>query len=208
VGYASIVREREVFLAPLHPRGAAPPVTEIRSTLVSASLQGLRHMGWEERYYKELPREMHDTMRLLTPGVWIPIATGVAHYGACDRMNLSAEEKARIGKHVSMQTQKTFVGTLGGMVGRAGGTPWTLFAQAHRIWARMFVGGDHCVYKVGPKDALVCITGCPLFRFPYFRGALRHYYAALAHLVSHTVHARETTDERAETSLSIRFSWA
>ena len=65
--------KREIFLAPQYPSGHYPEVKQVRSTLLTASLQGVRHMGWEDRYFAALPHELHDQMRLLTAGTWVPI---------------------------------------------------------------------------------------------------------------------------------------
>jgi len=151
---------RETFLAPQYAPGHHPEVKRVRSTLLAASLQSVRHMGWEDRYFAALPSEHHDEMRMLTAGVWMPIALGIAHYTACDGMAVSNDEIKEAGRQVSLRTQKTFVGTLGSIAAGAGATPWHIFQHGHRIWGRIFDGGDH---GSGPRtstssawDALCC----------------------------------------------------
>ncbi|MGO8995195.1 MAG: hypothetical protein ACLQVI_17910 [Polyangiaceae bacterium] len=197
----------ETFLAPQYPQGDYPQVSQVRSTLLSASLQGLRHMGWEERYFKALPTSRHEEMRLLTAGTWVPLALGEAHYGACDRMGLSSEEMKEMGKGVALRTQKTFVGTLGSIAAGAGATPWHIFQNGHRIWGRIFAGGDNAAYKLGPKDVIVVCMGCPLLQLAYFRTAIGAYYAALAGLVAKSVHWRELNEYRREGTVGLRISW-
>ena len=203
-----MTRPREVLLAPQFPLGDYPPVRHVRSTLLAASLQGVRQMGWETRYFEVLPRALHDEMRMLTPGVWLPLATGVAHYTACDAMGLSNDDIREMGRAVSLRTQKTFVGTLGSIVAGAGATPWHVFQNSPRIWARMFDGGDHAGYRVGPKDMDIACIGCPLLRINYFRKAVGAYYAALGELVAPRVHWRELPEHANETTIWMRFSWA
>jgi hypothetical protein len=200
-------RPREIVLAPQYPAGDYPPVTSVRSTLLTASLQGMRHMGWEDRYFQALPPELHDEMRTLTAGVWLPLERGVAHYTAVDRMGLSTEEIKALGESVSLRTQKTFVGTLGSVAAGAGATPWHIYRSGHRIWARIFDGGDHAAYKVGPKDIDVVCMGCALLRIPYFRTAIGAYYSALAGVVATGVHWHELPEYRGEEKIGMRISW-
>jgi hypothetical protein len=203
-----MTRPREVFLASQFPAGACPAVSRVRSTLLSASLTSLRAMGWEKRYFDALPRELHDQIRMLTAGTWLPVEMGVAHYGACDRMGLSSAEVEEAGRSVALRTQKTFVGTVGKAAAGAGATPWTVFEHTHRIWGRIFEGGDHLVYRLGPKDLEVHCLGCALLGVGYFRAALGAYYAALAGLVGRSVHWRESVERRGQdAAAAFRLSW-
>jgi hypothetical protein len=201
-------RERyETFLPFQHGREKAPPVTHVRSTLLSASLQGLRSFGWESRYFAALPKELHPVMTSIVAGSWTPIDIAFAHYTACDRMNLSTEEMARIGAEVSLRTQKTFVGTLGKAIASAGATPWHLLGHAHRIWGRVLDGGDQCVYKAGPKEAVVEACCDPLLRLTYFRAAHSAYYRVLCGLVAGSVFVRDVPKLRGEAAIGFRLSW-
>jgi len=204
---APMSKPREIFLAPQYPPGDCPRVSRVRSTLLSASLQGVRQMGWEERYFEVLPHALHAEMRMLAPGVWLPIALGIAHYTACDQMGLSIDDVKEMGKAVSLRTQKTFVGTLGSVAAGAGATPWHIFRHGHRIWGRIFDGGDHVAYKVGPKDLDIVCMGCPLLRIKYFRTSACAYYAALAGVVTRSVHWHELAEHRGDETIGMRISW-
>jgi hypothetical protein len=203
-----MTRTREVFLAPQFADGAGPAVSRVRSTLLSASVTGVRAMGWEKRYFEALPPALHDEMRMMTAGSWAPLEIAMAHYTACDQMGLSSAEIEEMGRAVSIRTQKTFVGTLGSVAAGAGATPWTVFQHSHRIWARIFEGGDHVIYKAGPKDMDVVCSGCALLRLKYFRTAISAYYAAIAGLVAKSVHSRVQAERgMAETTVAFRLSW-
>ncbi len=197
----------EVVLSPQYARGHTRPVTQVRSTLIAASIHGLREMGWEERYLTALPPERRTDMRMLTAGAWLPLEVAMTHYRACDAMLLTPEEIARMGETVSVRTQKSFVGMLGRVAAGAGATPWNILVQVHRIYARMIDGGDHCVYRVGPKEALVVNVECPLVEIPYFRGALVTYYRAVAATVASTVYAREVPRSGPARTVHVRLSW-
>jgi hypothetical protein len=182
-------------------------VTQIRSTLLSASLQGIRSMGWEERYLAALPPALHSEMSTLTAGFWVPISLGLAHYGACDAMGLTAAEMNTIGEEVSLRTQKTFVGTLGRAVTEAGFTPWHLLGHTHRIWGRMVDGADTRVTRLGPKEAVVTLVSCPLVELLYFRVGLTAYYRALARLFCRVAYTREAPEGRKNEAFAFRISW-
>lgn len=187
--------------------GQTPAVTRVRSTLLAASLQGIREMGWESRYFAALPREHHEEMQMMTPGFWVPADMGAVHYTACDAMGLTDAEMTAIGEAVSMKTQGTFVGVLGKAATGAGATPWLLFQSIHRIWGRMIEGADNGVFKVGPKDSLVCLVGCSLADLTYFRVGLIGYYRAIAKVLSRVAYTREIRDDRAPGTLTFRMSW-
>jgi hypothetical protein len=179
----------------------------VRSTLLSASVQGVRHLGWEKRYFDALPPGLHDEIRMLVAGVWIPVDLAIAHYTACDRMGLTSDEIEQMGSAVSMRTQKTFIGTLGSVAAGAGATPWSIYQHSHRIWSRIFDGGDLVVYRLGPKDLEIACVGCSLFGIKYFRVALGAYYAAIIGLVAKSVHRRELAEPRGPSAIGLRFSW-
>lgn len=203
-----IQKGREVVAPFRFPRDQVPPVTRVRSTLVTASLQGLRAMRWEERYYAGLPPALHDEVRGLVAGQWVPVDLAIAHYRACDAMQLSREEIDAMGESVSRRTQDTFVGTILRTAAGAGASPWHLYSNAHRIWARMIDGADQCVYRVGPKEALVHVVGCVLFEVPYFREAVRAYYRAAARELTRSIYVTEERARPQRHSIELSISWA
>jgi hypothetical protein len=182
-------------------------VTRVRSTLLAASIQTIREMGWEPRYLEALPKERHAELKMLAAGVWVPLELAETHYHACDAMHLSKEEVERAGASVGERTQKSFVGTLGRFAAGAGATPWIVIANVHRIYARMIDGGDHCAYRLGPKDALIVNVGCPLVDIPYFRMSSVGSYRATAAVVSQVVYAHEVPKYRRPRTLGVRVSW-
>ncbi len=189
------------------PRDKTVEVARVRSTLIAASRHGIRSMGWEDRYLAALPKELHLELQMLTAGSWVPLSLAVAHYTACDAMALGKHEMNAIGEDVSLRTQKTFVGTLGKAVSGAGATPWLLMMNMHRIWDRMFEGGDTAVYKIGEKEALVLLAGCPPLELTYFRVGLLAYYRALARILSRIAYTNEVPAHRASGRIGFRVSW-
>ncbi len=182
------------------PRGRARPVSRVRSTLITASLVALRQMGFEERYYRALPQERHEELHSLVAGTWVSLELAAIHYTACDSLGLTATEMTQLGEDVSQRTQKSFVATLA--------KASVLFSNAHRIWERVFEGGDIASYKLGPKEAYVEVAGCPLLALPYFRAAFRAYFRAVVALLSQVAYTHEVVAYGSESGAVFRFSWA
>jgi hypothetical protein len=199
--------QHKVFLPFQFPPNHLEPVTEVRSTLLSASLRVIRQMGWEKRYFGALPKSLHEEVQLLTAGVWVPLSLAMEHYRACDAMRLTLVELESIGEDVSMRTQKAFIGTLGKAASGAGFGPWHFLKSVHRIWARMMNGGDNCVLEVGPKEALIILIGCPLVEIDYFRIGLYAYYKAIVHVLSPVAYVREVREHRRQDGVGFRLSW-
>lgn len=197
----------EIFLPFRHPQGQAPSVSRVRSTLISASLQMIRQFGWEERYMCCLAADYLKVIPSLVAGTWIPTSMAMAHYRACDAMSLSPAEVVRIGAAVSAKTRQLFVNTMRSMAIGAGATPWVFFQNHHRLWTRMFDGGDQCVHRVGPKDAISHIVQLPLLQVPYFRVAIRTYYQVLVQLFTNTVVVREVPAYVGHHATGLRFAW-
>ncbi len=185
-----------------------PPVTRVRSTLITASLHALRAMGWEDAYFGHLPADRHDTVRGMVAGSWLAVDVALDHYRACDALKLSANDIRALGERVSMRTQQAFVGTILRVAAGAGATPWHLYKNAHRIWERMIDGADQCVSQIGPKEAVVNIVGCVLLEIPYFRDATVAYYRAAAANLSRAVYVREERSKGLRSSIEMRISWA
>jgi hypothetical protein len=198
----------ERVLAPQHEGFTGPMVSEVRSTLLGAALLTLREQGLEQRYFAQLHPSMHETLRTLPGSTWVPIGYAMEHYRACDAMRLAPDEMKAIGASVSLRTQRSFVATLGRAAASAGATPWHVVAQIPRVWGRIFQGGDHAAYRLGPKDVEIVTARCPLLEVPYFRVSLGAYYAAIAGLVARSVHWSPVKGAREAGAHAIRVSWA
>lgn len=147
------------------------PVTEVRSTLLQSSLNALRERGHYEQYIQLLDRSARDVILSTLAPVWLPVATAMKHYEACDALNLTSAELLQVGEDVGSRIQGTFLATVVKKARTFGLTPWVLLAQFHRLWERLMLGGGVCLYKVGPKDVRMEARMLPLARFAYFRAA-------------------------------------
>jgi hypothetical protein len=146
------------------------PATHVRSTLLQSSISSLKDAGHFNRYVELLdPAHREAALRTLAP-MWLPLAVGVAHYGACDALHLDEDQLHDIGERVGDRIQGTFLKSLLTRGARAAGiTPWTLLNHFDRLWGRLFQGGSVEITRKGPKDVTIEICGAAVPRFEYFR---------------------------------------
>jgi len=182
------------------------PMRHVRSTLVQGGLAALRGAGLYESYVAVAPPAVREEIESAVAGMWLPIQTGVDHYVACQRLGLSAESAAQIGRSTFDRTKGLLLGTAIGLARGAGVTPWTLAPHLQRFWLRGMDGGGVQVVKVGPKEMRVEIVACPLLKSAYFRAALRGLSGGLFELVSQKVYVHEIPGGP-ETAISMRAQW-
>jgi hypothetical protein len=159
-------RPHETVLEHVH---TLRPVTEIRSTILASSIGTLRSRGHFDAYLERLDPAFRDAILGPSRPAWLPIDVAIAHYDACDRLELSVEEMQLIGWSVGARIETTFLNALAKGAQALGVTPWKLLGNFQRLWARVLQNGSVGVMKTGPKDGIVEVRGVPLARFQYFR---------------------------------------
>jgi hypothetical protein len=175
------------------PPEALGELTEVRSTLLAASMQSLRARGLFERYSLLLAPAHRDAVLNSVAGEWLPVDSAAAHYIACDGLQLSVDEQLKMGHDVSRRTHEAFLGLLVKMARGVGVTPWVVLPKLNVLYQRVFRGGGLQITRMGPKDAKVEVVGLSLLSIPYFRNAhLGMYEAGLGMFASH-VQARSTS---------------
>jgi hypothetical protein len=197
----------EVHLPFRHPAGSAPPVTEVRSTIIVSGIQALRSRGLYDRYVAALSPSVRDQLVTLIPGDWLAIDVGLEHYRAADRLGLEARVIEGIGGEVAERINKSVLSVAVQVSKLAGVTPWNALSVVHRINDLNWRGGDITVFKTGPKEAQYEWTGQPCAAIPYFTTSLSGYLRALTALFSDKAHARILQDRCTETTVSCRLSW-
>lgn len=150
-----------------------PPAKHFRSTWIVSSQRALRERDLFARYVDLLPPQHHEVVLQCVAATWVPMADVVAHYRACDALELSTDEQVALGEMVSDRVQGSIFATVVKMAKGAGVTPWTILPHFRRLWERGADGGSVAVYKRGPKEARIELVGCALFEIPYFRAAMR-----------------------------------
>jgi hypothetical protein len=159
-------RSYETVLA--HPL-VTRPVTEIRSVVILSSVQTLRMRGHFDTYLEKIDPAHRATIVATSAPLWLPIATAMAHYGACDQLGLDADEIQTIGSSVGSRINSTFLKALAEGVRLAGVTPWTLLGHFRGVWGRLLQNGSIGVGRAGARECVVEVRGLPLVQFEYFR---------------------------------------
>jgi hypothetical protein len=164
--------------------GSPRPITEVRGTLLSSSLLVLREKKLFDRYLAKLAREHHDTILGMVAGCWLPVDVAVAHYTACDALGLDSATIASFGSSVGARIHLSVMRTLTRLTP---GQAWTGLSLFERLWTRVFIGGGAAIYRVGPKDARIEVTGQPLTHIPYFCHSLSGVVEVCFSLFTHKV---------------------
>jgi hypothetical protein len=157
-------------LVPLKvPRELVQPVSQVRSTLLASSLKALRERNRFEAYLKLLPPQHHDQVHAAVAGTWTPVELLLAHYDACDGLDVSEEELYEIGQMVGARLQTTLMSMVMKMATEVGVTPWRPLGYCGAFWERLYQGGGVRLLQLGPKEALLDLYANPLCRNNYFR---------------------------------------
>lgn len=190
------------FPSPLHP------VSHVRSTLIQASVGSLRDRGLVDRYTALLPEQHHELILRSLAAEWLPVEVGMAHYRACESLDLLEHEQTDIGGDVGRRIQRSALSTIARAGKAAGVTPWLALTAMDRMWARLIQGGGVQVVKVGPKDARVELANVQLAQFMYFRNAFRGLVLAAADLFAARTFVRTQHGRCGPDRLEYRVAWA
>jgi hypothetical protein len=191
------------------PSGAdrVPVATEIRSTTLISSLNALRGLEVADSYFGLVPREHGEAMRQLVAGVWVPMAIGMTHYEAVERLRLTDDQARENGRRVAQGVQNSHFGTLVRTLG-ATVTPWTVLPRVHSFVGRLVNGGACAVYREGPKDARVEIHGVPIARFAYVRLGWAGMFEGTLSLLVRKVYVRDQSPPGTRTVAAYSVAWA
>ena len=182
------------------------PIRHARSTVLVGSIAVLRAGDRWDAYLKALPSVHEEVLLHAVAATWISIDAAVAHYQTCDTLGFTPEQESTNGRGVYDHAGGTIFGTVTKMARGVGVTPWTLFTQLQRFWARGYDGGGVSVRKLGPKEARIDVGESPLAESRYYRNALRGLVTAAAEMFCTKAYARELP--RARASVSYRVQWA
>jgi hypothetical protein len=167
----------------------------------------LRDEGLFGEYEKHLD-PIHQRVLLETSVArWLDIELGLAHYAACDALRLGPNRVAEIGQGMGMQRRGTFLGVAVGLAAGIGVTPWTVLAQADRLWKRAFQGGAMGTLKTGESEARIEVVGWPCARIAYCRHALRGLVLGVMGLLSPNVSLHEIGPLHKDSAIAYRLAW-
>jgi hypothetical protein len=188
-------------------RGRVPEATQFRTTWLSFSIKGLRQRGLFDRYLSLLEPAHRAEILSMVAGSWRPVELALAHYEACDRLGLSAEEQVRFGRETGIGVHGTLFGALMRLAKEAGVTPWTALAHAHATWDRSWVGGGMAVYRYGPKEARIEYAGYPIARVPHCRNGVRGVLLGVLETFAARAYVHEIPSLCRDNTLGFRLSW-
>lgn len=181
--------------------------TEVRSTLLCASLQSLRARGLFDAYLSHLSPEQQVEVHALTAGLWLPVERAVTHYEACDRLPLTREDRLELGGDVAHRIQQSLLSVIARLARESGVTPWLVLANAEKLRRHTWQGGGIRITKTAPKDARVEWTAQPCARFAHFRDGFAGILRALCDLYARRTFVFEDPQTDVNT-VSMRVHWA
>src|SRR5580698_7077301 len=86
-------------------------VRHVRSTILVASVDNLRHLGQFDEYCKRLPKPHHAAVLESVAAVWVPIDAAHAHYAAIDALALPPSTQLAMARRAMERVSGTLLGT-------------------------------------------------------------------------------------------------
>lgn len=189
-----------------HVSPAGPTLLQVRGSLLVSSLQTLRELRLYERYLAHLPAPLQQPVLFALASSWVPCEVALAHYGACEAMELTEQELQAVGEHVAQRILATFLATLlrGTRMVGAGVRPLVALQYYPRLWDRLLQGGSCSITQTGPKDVVIESRGVPMFRYRYFRLAYMNLIRGAGLTFGDTIYTRllRSTDSMAKVGVS------
>jgi hypothetical protein len=181
----------------------------MRGTMLVSSIENLRLLGHYERYLSLLPVQHSDTLVYAIATSWVPMEVALAHYAACDALELEEPERQRLGELMAERVASTFLAAMlrgSRSVGVDGF--WFALGQNDRLYDRMYQGGGVRVIQTGPKDATLENHGLPLVQSRHFRSAYVAYMAALVRLFAKIAYVQQVHPSQPHPhSIAVAGSW-
>ncbi len=203
-----MIANEEVIVPFVVDRLKIQPATLVKSFLLMSSVRALREEGFYDRYAELLPKEHHAAVLNIAASTWLPVEHAVAHYEACNRLEMTPSKMLEMGLRVSKHAQGTFIKTIVSFVTSAGATPWTMLAQGRKMWERAWIGSGITIVKVGPKEARIEVVGCPCAPIPYFRSGSRGIFQSVTQLLCTRAYVAEIPRLCVGLNLGYKVQWA
>ena len=183
-----------------HLSAAGATLVQVRGSLIVSSRRTLHELKLYPRYVVNLPAPLHEPVLYALASSWVPCELALAHYAACDAMELSEQELQSV-------EEQTFLATLlrGTRLVGADMRPMAALQNYPRLWDRLLQGGSCKVRQTGPKDATIESRGLPMFRYRYFRFAYVGWIRGAGLMFGHTLYTRVLRSD--DTALKIGLSW-
>jgi hypothetical protein len=199
----------EVFVSfPGGSRQGVPPLTHAKGTWIASAVMGLREAGYIDAYRSKLEPRYVDVLTNLVPTEWQPVDVLLAHYDACDRLELTTSEALALADSVTNRAQGGVLAFTARVAKSTLVTPWVAMAQLNRLWSRVARGGGLGVFKLGPKEARVEVVQFPGSRYRYCQISMRGVLQSTLALFCGRVFVTELPAYASPTQMAMRVAWA
>ncbi|MDB4972787.1 MAG: hypothetical protein JWN48_1128 [Myxococcaceae bacterium] len=192
-----------------HTSSQGPVVTHMRGTLLVSSVDNLRELGCHDRYFALLASEHRDAVKYCMATSWLPIEVALAHYQACDELDLDDAQRRQLGEMMANRVAATFLSALLRATRNVGLESFRLaLSQNDRLWDRMYQGGGVRIYQTGPKDVVMENFGQPLVTSRHWRTAYAAYLGAVVRMFAKSAFVKQVHPrEPSATSIAFAASW-
>jgi hypothetical protein len=181
------------------------PVSAVRGTLLLIDWRWLREHDLFDAYADALGRS--HALLLAGAADWVPWPTGLAHWEAIDKLELSHDQLIDMGTFMGEHAHNVVLATLVRLAGKLGMSPWPALSQCHKLWTRSWRGGGMAAYRIGPRSARVEVLDATVVTTRSFRiGVTGTIVAGIAPFCQKPVVVEEA-DARTPTSISLRVGW-
>jgi hypothetical protein len=205
---ASSLLPEQVLLDYVDSNG--PRVTHTRGILIAGSRAGLQSLGLFEQYAALLPPLHKDALLYCVANSWLPMDETLAHFEACDRLELTRSHYETIGKALAERMATTFLGAALRYVrslGVEGQLVWSL-SKMDRFMKRIYTGGRCTIVQRGPKDVTFELSGIPFARSSYYRNVVLVETKTLMSMLCKSLFAKLVPARAgSEESLALSLSW-
>lgn len=203
----SIIQQDEpLYTLPTTPT-TTPPLRAAKGTVLFTTWRFYQERGWLNKYIAALPRDCRDEVMATASSDWVPLRHLMAHYEACEALELSIADQIEVGRVVADAVHGAFLNTLARMVGHLGVTPWMILPQCNKLWQRSWQGGAMMVYRCGDKIARLEIWAAAVAQSSFHRVSMRG--ATIAGIGPFCDHLEvfEIPERRTSMSYSLRLAW-
>ena len=184
-------------------------LTAVRRVLIQSSLAELKTLGVYERYCASMdPSVLAEMTSLVGPG-WVPLEFVLAHYEACDQLQLDDEPIRAAGSRTAENVQRALLAN-GVQAGDPGlmELPWSMLGAFARMGKRVYEGSSSQYVKIGRKRLLIENVGNPLYGFRYYRIAHAGFiHAAFGKLGVKVVDVSLAPYQSAGAVMETRITW-
>src|SRR5690349_2810751 len=116
--------EEVILNFPAARREQVIPTTHVKGTWLASAVRGLRLGGYLDAYLGYLSPKYRDIMTHTVASEWRTVDVLAAHYGACDRLELSAAAILDLGRLITKHAAGSVIAVTARLAANAVLTPW------------------------------------------------------------------------------------